>query len=308
MNKFSFLYIGFCLLSLLATAPAIAQDVSINILASPVSLPQSTTGSIRIDVCNTDPANTPAAVNALQPQISVGPNVTIVGVTALDGSTLTTFSVVSNSGQTIQLSNSAALPNAACFSFNVIIQGVTVDAPGSGGLITGMLGFGGAAPAGNLLVNDASTSSVNVVAPVLPDLTPIMYLRPTVVYGNATPNLVVDVYEINSVALTGTVIVRISRDATLAFSFDASATQVNARAVQNSLWSFNGSNPAYYELTSVAGVGAGSVLSFGLNGVLSGSTTEGELNVSAVVISSAAEQTLVNNSAAGRIKYFAAAP
>lgn len=309
MKNVRFLSILAGLWGLLAIAPAtMAQDVSINLLASPASLPQSTTGSIRVDVCNTDAANTPAVASALQPQITVGPNVKILGVTALDGSPLTTFSVLSKTDQVIKLSNSAALANGGCLSFKIIIQGVTIDSPGGGGLITGVLGFGGSAPAGNQSFNDTSTSSVSVVAPVLPDLTPVIYVRPTVVYGTAPVSVVVSVIELNSVALNGTIQVRISRDPALVLSFDGSAVTVSGRPVQNSLWSFSATNPSYYELTALGGVGADGVLSFGLNGTLSGGSGTGELSVSAGVLSSVAEQTMANNNASGRIGYFAAIP
>lgn len=304
MNKFHLFSILSGLLVLLASPVSMAQDVSINILAAPASLPQSTTGSIQVDVCNTDPANTPAVANALQPQITVGPNMTIVGVTALDGSPLTTFSVLSNSGQTIQLSNSAALPNAACVSFKVIIQGVSMGGPVGGGSISSLLSFGGTPPAGNQDFNDASTSSVAITAPpALPDLSPVIYVQPTVVSVTAPVSVVVDVHELNSVALTGTVKVRISRDASLVLSFDPVASAVGGHSVQNSSWSFNGSDPGYYELTAVGGVSAGIVLSFGLTGTLDSNNSKGEFGVSAVVLSSVSEQRTDNNTKAALVQY-----
>ena len=287
--------------------PAVqAQDVSINILNTPASLPLSTTGSIQVDLCNTDPDNLSAPVNKLNPQISVGPNVTIVGVANLDGSPLTNFTIVSNTSQIIRLTNTVPLPNPVCLSFKVIVQGTMIDTPGSIGGITAMLDFQGSQTAGNKTFNDNSTTSVAVIVnPQFgPDMTPVLYARPSSIYGNTPFRVIVDVLELNSIATSGVVTVKLTRDARVSLNFDPTATSVGGRPVQNSAWSFDDSNPALYSLTTNQVMPAGGKVSFGLSGMLSPGATTGVLTISSIIVSSGGEQRIINNTSTNKIEYF----
>ena len=292
--------------SLLAVPAIQAQDVSINILSTPASLPLSTTGSIQVDLCNTDPGNITAPISKINPQISVGPNVIILGVTNIDGSPLTSFTVVSNSGQIVRLSNTVPLPNPTCSSFRVIVQGNIIDAPGIAGGIVAMLDFQGSPTAGNKTFNDNSSTSVSVVVnPQLgPDMTPIIYARPSSIYGNSPFNVVVDVLELNSIATGGVIVVKLTRDPKLKLSFDPVATSINGQTVQNSAWSFDGSSSAFYILTTNQAIPAGGRVSFGLSGTLSPGATAGVLTVSSTIVSSGGELKITNNISANKIEYF----
>lgn len=309
MKNFRFFYKGlyvFSMWALLAVSTAYAQDVSINILTSSATLPLSTTGSIQVDLCNTDPTNVDVPINKLNPQISVGSNVTILGVTNLDGTPLTNFTVESNTGQVIRLSNSVSLPNTNCLSFRVIIRGQIINAPGSIDGIAAILDFQGAQTAGNKIFNDNSTSSVAVtVNPLLgPDLTSVMYVLPSPVYGNSPVSVVVDILELNSIASSGVITVKITRDNKLDLSFNSIESSIGGRQVQNSAWSFDGSNSGYYILTTQQVIAAGDHLSFGLNGIVRPNGTAGTLNVSSVITTNGSEQKINNNTSASKIEYF----
>lgn len=309
MKNFTLFYKGLYVLSLWAlsaVSTAYAQDVSINILTSSATLPLSTTGSIQVDLCNTDPTNVDVPVNKLNPQISVGSNVTILGVTNLDGTPLTNFTVVSNTGQVIRLSNLVSLPNTNCLSFRVIIRGQIINTPGNVGDIAAVLDFQGSQTADNKTFNDNSTSSVAVtINPLLgPDLTSVIYVRPSPVYGSSPISVVVDVLELNSVASSGMITVKITRDNKLNLSFNSTESSVGGRQVQNSAWSFDGSNPSYYVLTTQQVIAAGDHLSFGLNGAVSPNGTIGTLNVSSVITGNGSEQKINNNTSASKMEYF----
>lgn len=282
-----------------------AQDISINVLSSSATLPLSTTGSIQVDLCNIDPNNVAAAVNTLNPQISVGSNVTILGVTNVDGSPLTNFTILSNTGQVIRLANSVSLPNPTCLSFKVIIQGATIDTPGTIGGIAAVLAFQGSQTPGNRTFNDNSATSVSVIAPLIgPDVTPVIYVNPSSIYGNRSMSVIVEVYELNSIATSGPITINVTRDPKLSLTFDPTANLVGGRSVQNSDWGFDDSSPDHYVLTSHQAATAGSMMAFGLSGTFSSGATSGVINVSSVIMGSEGENNLSNNADADKVEYF----
>lgn len=287
----------------MATLDVRAQDVSINVLSSPASLPVSTTGSIQVDLCNTDPNNISVPVNKLNPQISVSSDVTILGVTKSDGSSLTDFTVSSNTGQTITLTNAVPIPNLNCLSFKIVIQGTSTGIPGGVGNIAAVLNFQNSPTTGNQAFNDNSATSISIFQ-AGPDLTPVVYAQPSLLYGGKSISVVVDVFELNAVATNGTVTVNVTRDPKFSLNFEPTASSIGGHSVQNSAWSFDDSSPDYYILTSNQAVGAGSLLSFGLNGMFEPGSTTGTVNISTVIMGSTGEQNLTNNSDADKIEYF----
>ncbi|WP_191037043.1 DUF6923 family protein [Spirosoma validum] len=152
---------------------------------------------------------------------------------------------------------------------------------------------------------DSPPAQVSISFIVLPDLSLLMYARPTSVYGTAPVTVVVDVVELNSVPTTGLITLKITRDAKYSLTFPSSATSVGSRTVQNSLWQFNGSDPSYYVLTTNSAVPAGDRLSVGLTGVLTAGATSGSIAVSSVLVGvSGSESRVTNNADADKIDYF----
>ncbi|MBD2752532.1 lamin tail domain-containing protein [Spirosoma validum] len=138
--------------------------------------------------------------------------------------------------------------------------------------------------------------------PTTPDLTPILYARPSLVYGNSLFNVVVDVVETNGISSSGPITVKVTRDARLTLSLDASLTNIDGRAVQNSNWSFS-SDANYYILTTSQTVTGGDKLSFGLTGQLTTGSTTGVINCSATLIGGS-EGRVNNNTDADKTEYF----
>ena len=138
-----------------------------------------------------------------------------------------------------------------------------------------------------------------------PDLALLIYSRPSVTYGVTPFTIVADLVELNSVPTTGLITVRVSRDNSLNLDFASGATTVGGRSVQNSDWSFDNSNPGFYQLTSNRVIAVGDVLSFGLSGTLDPGNTKGSLTVSVVVQGgSGGEVKASNNIDADKIDYF----
>ncbi|CAN5249760.1 hypothetical protein BH09BAC4_BH09BAC4_35700 [soil metagenome] len=304
MKTSSLLYKTLLLLSFLGsqTIPAaFAQDVSINILSVPATLPLSTTGVIQVDLCNTDPTNISAPVDKLKPQITVGSNVTILGVTNVDGSPLVNFAVLSNTGQTISLSNTVPLANSNCITFNVIVRGAVLDQPGSVGDVVASLD---SQTSNNKTFNDNSISSVAVIANPGPDLVPLIFALPSLTYGTSTINVVVNVLELNSVASNEVITVKLARDSRLVLNFDPFAGLIGGRPVQNSAWNFDNSDSDFYVLTTKQIFPAHGKISFGLSGLLSPDNSSGTFSVGSVVAGSAGELNISNNGDAEVIHYF----
>lgn len=139
----------------------------------------------------------------------------------------------------------------------------------------------------------------------LPDLIPMLYVRPSIVYNSTTLTLVMDVVELNSVATTGSFTVKVTKNTNITLSFPASATLINNRSVQNSVWTFNEADPNYYVLSTSQRIEAGSKLSFGLTGTLNPGATGGVLAISSVVLpGTITEASQSNNSDTEKIEYF----
>ena len=138
------------------------------------------------------------------------------------------------------------------------------------------------------------------------DLTPIIYARPSTVRNTSAITVVVDVLELLNVASSGPITVRVSKDDLVNLTFDASASRIDNRDVQNSSWSFDGtSDPDYYIFRTTAVIDASDQLSFGLSGTLTPGATSGTLTVSAVIVGgSGGEVRLINNNDADKIDYF----
>ncbi|WP_461101853.1 collagen-binding domain-containing protein [Spirosoma koreense] len=140
---------------------------------------------------------------------------------------------------------------------------------------------------------------------VVPDLTPIIYARPSTVSGTTPISYVIDVFELNGVATNGLITVRVSKDAKTALSFDNTLTMVGGRPVQNGSWTFAGLSDGFYVLTTNQVIAAGEHLSFGLTGALTPGATTGTLTASVVIKAGSGGEVLFdNNSDADKIDYF----
>lgn len=141
-------------------------------------------------------------------------------------------------------------------------------------------------------------------AGIAPDLTPTIYARPSTLYGNVDFTVVVDIVEINSVPTSGLITVKVTKDARMPFSFDASLTSVGGRDVQNSSWMFK-DDMHYYILTTTQSINGGDKLSFGLSGMINPNSTSGSMTISTTVDKeSGGEDKKTNNSDADKADYF----
>jgi hypothetical protein len=137
------------------------------------------------------------------------------------------------------------------------------------------------------------------------DLTLQAYVRPSTLYGNSPISLVVNVDEVHGVATSAPILVKVTKDAKFSLSLPASATSVDGRSVTNSAWRWDADSDAgYYLLSTEQGIGAGSLLSFGLEGLFNPESSSGTFRFEILLESSGACETVNNNTDRERIDYF----
>ena len=153
--------------------------------------------------------------------------------------------------------------------------------------------------------NCSEVASTTVSLAPSPDLTPLLYLLPTSLYGAKPVTVVVDVLELNGVASNGLLTLKITQDAMLNLSLPASATMMGSRPVNNSIWQLSGPADGYYTLSTSQAVPAGGQLSVGLTGNLSPDGSSGGLTVSGTLVGgSGGDVRPLNNTDAERLQYF----
>ncbi|MBD2756133.1 beta strand repeat-containing protein [Spirosoma validum] len=151
---------------------------------------------------------------------------------------------------------------------------------------------------------ESTTTGTAVLLPA-PDLTPIIYARPSSVYNTTDLTVVVDVVELLGVPTSGLITVRVTKDARVNLVFIPSTTLVGGRSVSNSVWNVDLSNPSYYTLSTSQPIGAGDKLSFGFTGTLTPGATTGVLTLSSVILGGSGGEVRVNNNVdADKIDYF----
>lgn len=248
-----------------------------------------------------------------------------VTVTGTDGCSATTSSTIVSSIAAIILTNPAISTAIVGIPFSQTLSASGGNAPYSFSLITGALppgldlagtGVLSGAPTQSgsftltMQAQDAQgclsppTSYSLTVDPPRPDLVPLLYARPSSAYGPTSLSVVVDIIEINDVATSSPIILKITRDARLSLSLPASATNVGSRSVQNAVWSLSDSDPSYYVLTTSTLLAGSAKLSVGLIGELTPGSTAGIFTISSVLVGNPGEVKVNNNADADKVEYF----
>ena len=154
------------LLICFATLPTFAQDVGVNILNQSPYVPLlDTTGRVTVDVCNNDGGGT--AADSGKVSVSIAFPAAIVG--NIIGVTITGWSITSNTGGTIVLTNTTAIAAGVC---SQILLGYTASAVGGPSTITATLSFPTGGLVGDISTNNIGTTSVEVVVDTDGDLVP----------------------------------------------------------------------------------------------------------------------------------------
>ncbi|MBD2755594.1 beta strand repeat-containing protein [Spirosoma validum] len=283
-------------------------------------------GSSYTFVSGNDVLGTPGATNMLAVS---SPGTYSVTVASASGCVSTTSTTVTSNMAVVTVSNPVTTTVTSNASFSQAFTASGGTSPYSYSLASGILPTGlNLASTGTLSgtptqlgsftftvkATDAAGCSgasapyiltVSQPAPTRPDLSPLLYARPTTAYGTTDITLVVDVIELNGVSTSGSLTLKLTKDAKVTLSLPQSATSVGGQGVKNDGWTFSDSAPNYYVLTTSQVIGAGDKLSVGLTGVLRPGATTGVINLSVIVLPSGmTEARTTNNADADKIEYF----
>ena len=109
----------------------------------------------------------------------------------------------------------------------------------------------------------------------------------------------------NSVNTNGTITVRIPKDSRVTFTYNSALTTVGFASVNNSVWTYNGTNPFFHLFTTTSVITAGGSSTFGFVGSFNPLNTNGKYTMTSTISSgSGAERKTTNNNDSESIDYF----
>ncbi|WP_420150370.1 hypothetical protein [Spirosoma sp.] len=230
---------------------------------------------------------------------SVGPlfGEPVGGISFCSTTCSTTVSISAAPSLTVSQGQSATLTAAGATSYQWSTGATTESIEVSQAGIYSVTGTTGACSA-------TASASLSVLPGA--DLTPVVYLRPFNLYGTSAVSVVVSVYELNGVAASGPITVKLSKDPKFSLSLPSMESSVGGVPVQNSQWTLAPpeTDPDYYVLTTNAVLSGGGELSFGLTGNFTSGSTSGQAILTAVVEPQSGEANVSNNVDSERASYF----
>ena len=138
-----------------------------------------------------------------------------------------------------------------------------------------------------------------------PDVTINLTMTPNVMLGITTFNATVKVTELNSVNTNGTITVRIPKDSRVTFTYNSALTTVGFASVNNSVWTYNGTNPFFHLFTTTSVITAGGSSTFGFVGSFNPLNTNGKYTMTSTISSgSGSERKTTNNNDSESVDYF----
>jgi len=138
-----------------------------------------------------------------------------------------------------------------------------------------------------------------------PDVTPNITITPNVMHGISSFNTTVKVTELNAVNTNGTITVRIPKDSRVTFVYNSTLTTVGFTAVNNSAWTYNGSNPFFHIFTTTNVILARGFSTFGFVASFNPMNTDGKYTMTSTISSgSGSEIKTTNNNDSESADYF----
>jgi len=130
-----------------------------------------------------------------------------------------------------------------------------------------------------------------------------MSVVPSIVTVAGPLNIAIETTELNGAGTTGITVVRISKDPKLTFTWDATLTQVGFTPVNNSLWTYDGTDPLFH-LFSIPTINANSSEAFGIECMYDTQGATGSTSITGIIaLNSGGDTTNGNNIDADVIVY-----
>jgi hypothetical protein len=128
-----------------------------------------------------------------------------------------------------------------------------------------------------------------------PDLTPSITITPNILHGISTFNATVKVTELNAVNTNGTITVRIPKDSRVTFTYNSALTTLGFTTVNNSAWTYNGTNPFFHIFTTTNVIAARGSLTFGFFASFDPLNTDGNYTMTSTISSGSGSETKTTN-------------
>jgi hypothetical protein len=128
-----------------------------------------------------------------------------------------------------------------------------------------------------------------------PDVTPNITIVPNILHGISTFNATVKVTELNAVNTNGTITVRIPKDSRVTFTYNSALTTLGFTGVNNSVWTYNGSNPFFHVFTTTNVIPAGEFSTFGFTASFDPLNTDGKYTMTSTISSGSGSETQITN-------------
>jgi hypothetical protein len=152
------------------------------------------------------------------------------------------------------------------------------------------------------------SSTVTVSDKILPDVSPTITASSNVMHGITDFNVVVRVTELNKTDTRGLITVIIPKDSRLTFNgpYDPALTMVGTMAVNNAVWTYDGTDPDNHVFTTMSVIPGGTSSTFGFRAKFDPGKTRGIYTITSQILSPSGGEIRVNNNVdSEKLDYFA---
>jgi hypothetical protein len=160
---------------------------------------------------------------------------------------------------------------------------------------------------GGTPVATANATIYILVSPILTrDLAPNITAVPSIMHGTTQFNVTVKVGELLGAPTDGSeILVRIPKDAKVTFTWNPTATMIGFTPVNNSAWTYDGTDPFFHLFKTNTTIGPNGFSTFGFVATFTPGQTQGKFTLSASLNSgSGGENNTSNNQDAESLDYF----
>ena len=156
----------------------------------------------------------------------------------------------------------------------------------------------------NVLAGMANDGGIDGFAGV-PDITPVITFLPTSVNGPTEMVFTIKTQELLDVPTNGLITLILPKDDRLTFTWEQSLTAIGPFALENQIWTYDGSNPSFHIWTTTEVIDALGSSTFGFNAVYDPENTTGEVPFTVTIVTgSGSEVNFDNNIDAETLDYF----
>lgn len=120
-------------------------------------------------------------------------------------------------------------------------------------------------------------------APATPNLTPIIEYLPSITHGTQQISVVTTVAETKGVATNGVITVYVARDPKYSIIWNPAATSAGGKAINNSVWTLNTSNPGFYIFTTSSVIAGNGFLRFGFDVMFNPNNSNGTTTITTTI-------------------------